>query len=320
LMSKEKFAAQFNVNIVTQTSVTAIHPEQHTIDTSEGEFQYEKLVLALGAKPNQLIGLSNSLQVNNLEDYARFRDAIAAKKHIAIVGAGLVGCEFANDLLNAGYQVTIIAPETFPLAKLVPEAVGKGLKEVFAEKGVAWRLGETVEAIQLDSSDIEISTTRIGHTRNDKLSFHADIVLSAVGLSANTVLAKAANIHTHKGIIVNDYLATSQPDVYALGDCAEINGQVLLYVAPLSLGARALAKTLCGEPTSVVYPPMPIYIKTPAYPIVTLPPAPNALGKWQIETNQSSIKALFYNSENKLCGFTLTADFARETVDLIKKI
>ncbi len=64
------------------------------------------------------------------------------QKTITIIGAGLVGCEFANDLVNIGYEVTIIAPDNYPLARLVPEDIGLAFKKAFAEKGVIWRLRE----------------------------------------------------------------------------------------------------------------------------------------------------------------------------------
>ena len=99
----------------------------------------------------------------------------------------------------------------------------------------------------------------------------ADIVLSAIGLQPNTSLAKAANIQTSRGIVTNTLLETNQADIYAVGDCAEVNGTLLPFVMPIMQQARALAKTLSGQSTAVHYPAMPVAVKTPAAPLTVLP-------------------------------------------------
>lgn len=89
----------------------------------------------------------------------------------------------------------------------------------------------------------------------------ADIVLSAIGLQPNISLAQSANIQTSRGVITNSLLETNQADIYAIGDCAEVNGTLLPYVMPIMQQARALAKTLSGQQTNVHYPAMPVAVK-----------------------------------------------------------
>ena len=110
-------------------------------------------------------------------------------------------------------------------------------------------------------------------TLSDHRVLSVDAVLSSVGLRPRTGLAERAGIAVKRGIVVDRYLATNAPDVYALGDCAEVEGLVLPFVMPIMHAARALAKTLCGEPTRLTYPAMPIVVKTTAYPVVVAPPA-----------------------------------------------
>ena len=148
----------------------------------------------------------------------------------------------------------------------------------------------------------------------------ADLVVSAVGVRPRTDLAKSSGIETNRGVVTNRLLETSAPNVYAMGDCAEVNGHVLVYVAPLMAAARALGKTLAGEPTEVSYPAMPVTIKTPACPVVVAPPAQGAQGEWKTEADGANVKAEFRNSSGDLLGFALTGDATREKMALQKEL
>ena len=107
-------------------------------------------------------------------------------------------------------------------------------------------------------------------------------------------------------------LATSDPDIYAIGDCAEVEGYVLPFVQPLMQQARALAASLAGEPTQVNYPAMPVVVKTPAYPISVLPPAPGTEGGWMVECGAAGICALHQAAAGALQGFALSGNRAAE--------
>ena len=218
LFSRDKYAQQFNLEIKSSCFLKSLDEIEGIIGS-----EYSHLVLATGANPVNLPELNQAYVVNNLEDYRNFRRVIQDQKKITIVGAGLVGCEFANDLIGSGYEVTVIAPENYPLASLIPEQAGLALKAALAEKGVNWQLGRYFQPED-----------------------NQGIILSAVGLRPNVTLAKLANLSVNKGILVNEYLEASESGIYALGDCAEVFGRVLPYVAPLTLGARALAKTILG--------------------------------------------------------------------------
>jgi rubredoxin-NAD+ reductase len=111
----------------------------------------------------------------------------------------------------------------------------------------------------------------------------ADLVLSAIGLRADTALAQASGLACERGIVVDTLLQTTAPDVYALGDCAQYAsaaGRTLPYVMPIMSAARALAATLAGTPTPLVFPLMPVSVKTPALPLVVTPPQPHHAGQW----------------------------------------
>jgi len=130
-------------------------------------------------------------------------------------------------------------------------------------------------------------------------------VLSAIGLQPNTALAKAANIHTRRGVVTNAGLETSQADIYAMGDCAEVNGTLLPYVMPIMQQARALAKTLNGEQTAVHYPAMPVAVKTPAAPLTVLPAPVDADVSWETEALEDGMLAKAVDADGTLRGFVL---------------
>ena len=103
-------------------------------------------------------------------------------------------------------------------------------------------------------------------------------MLSAVGVRPRTQLAADAGIECGRGVKTDKFLRTNVDNVYAIGDCAEVECHVLVYVAPLMAAARALAATLTGTPTEVAYPAMPVTIKTPACPVCVSPVARDAEG------------------------------------------
>jgi rubredoxin-NAD+ reductase len=313
----ETMAKQLNVVIRIRTVVTAIVPQEHCIYIAEQKFFYSKLILAWGAEvirpPLQGNAVHDLHFVNDLEDYTRFRQAIHGKKKLAILGAGLVGCEFANDLLHAGHQVDLIAPSHHPLELLLPEPLAYVLQTALQEAGVHWHLAQT--AVTLDKTDDKYALTlSLGEI------LHVDAVLSAIGLRPHTELARKAGLQVQHGITVNRLLQTSAPDVFALGDCAEVNGLVLLFVAPLLNCARALAKTLAGKSTEVDYPAMPVVIKTPALPLVVNPPPRGLMVEWEISGEGRDWKALAYDAQHQLRGFALTGKAVHEKTLLTARL
>ena len=310
MASAEQMEAQLNITITTDTAVTAINTQTHTLATAMEEIPYGKLVLCVGAEPIRppLVGdaADRVLSVNNLVDYAVFRDVLETARRVAIIGPGLIGCEFANDLLSVGKQVVVIGPGAAPLDRLLPTEAGAALQDAMARQGVAWHLGAT--ALRVDHQN---ESYRI--TLSDGGTLHADVVLSAVGLRPNLHLAALAGLRTARGIVVNRHLQTSAPDVYALGDCAEVEGLVLPFVMPIMHAARALAPTLAGTLTAVNYPAMPVVVKTPACPVVVSPPAPDAAGEWRIEhVDGGGVRALYRGDDGRLLGFALTGAAAAE--------
>ena len=219
------------------------------------------------------------------------------------MGAGLIGCEFANDLAASGHSVQVVDPNKLPLALLLPPETSAELQASLSELGVQWHLGTSV--VELNRIDGELSVQLANGATQA-----VDVVLSAIGLRADTTLAKTAGIVTDRGIVVNAALQTSAAHVYALGDntqyASDSLGGVsrsLPYVMPIMNAARALAQTLNGTETEVRFPVMPVTIKTPALPLVVAAAAPGTAGTWQ--THEPGIWH-FVDADARVLGFVLS--------------
>lgn len=304
----EKMAAQLNMRIETQTWVKYIQAESHTLilekDGQSTTQPYSKLILAVGANPIRLAiagdGSDDIHVVNSLIDYRQFRNNLdqSIDKKVVILGAGLIGCEFANDLQNTGHQVTVIDLAPQPLGRLLPAHVAQAFQHNLEDVGIHFALNTTVEKIsKIDSG--YLVTLANGQNLN------ADVVLSAIGLQPNIAVAKTAGIDTSRGVIANRLLETNQADIYAIGDCAEVEGTLLPYVMPLMQQARALAKTLSGQETYVHYPAMPVAVKTPAAPLTVLPTPIDVEAEWQTEELEDGMLAKAIDAEGTLRGFVL---------------
>lgn len=275
-----KMVETLNVTLMPFTRVEGIDTTARTVRTAAGDLPYRDLVLALGARPIRVPLAGDAadrvLSVNSLDDFAAFHARLPAQARVLVMGAGLIGCEFANDLAGAGHSVQVVDPAARPLAALLPEAASAQLQAALSALGVQWHFGTTVASVATDGA-------ALAATLSDGTVLQADVVLSAIGLRADTALARAAGIACDRGIVVDTRLQTSAPHVHALGDCAQYasaGGMTLPYVMPIMNAARALAGTLAGTPTDLAFPLMPVAVKTPALPLVIAPPAPGTTGQW----------------------------------------
>lgn len=315
--STEAMAEQLNLEIRTFATVTGIDTDAHELHLGDERVRYSKLILAWGADVIRLDlagdGQEHVFSINDLMDYRAFRKALGQGRRIAIMGAGLIGCEFANDLRNGDYEVEVIAPSEVVMPGLLPEVAANAVQQELEALGVRFHLGTVVDRIDRKGDGVSLTLA------NGEV-IEADLVLSAVGLRPRTELANAAGLATERGIVVNRALETSAPDVYALGDCAEVDGHVLLYVLPLMACARALAKTLTGERTEVSYGTMPVMIKTPCCPTAVCPPPSGAEGDWEVEQEGTHVKALFKAPDGATLGFAVTGRFAVEKQTLSREV
>lgn len=312
-----EMAAQLNFTLHSQCEVSAIDAVAKRVQTSQGELRYSRLVLALGADPIRIPLQGDAaaavFAVNDIADYARLRKAMPGVKRIAIMGGGLIGCEFANDWAAAGYAVSVIDPGPYPLANLMPVQAGTQLLAPLAALGVDWHFGTSVNRVDQASSGYTLTLV-------DGAQLQAGLVISAVGLRPRIALAQAAGLAVNRGIVVDAQLRSSDAAIFALGDCAEIEGRVLPFVLPIMHAARALAMTLAGAETPAVFPAMPVVVKTPAHPVAVSPVARDAVGAWQEMASGQGVKMGFFDAQNNMTGFVLTGEFAGERNEMAKRL
>lgn len=320
-----KMSAQLNMQIINNSWVKAIDAaKQELIIESNAQSStqaYSKLVLAVGANPIRLAiagdGSDDIHVVNNLDHYKAFRRQLAERddKRVVILGAGLIGCEFANDLQNTGAKVAVVDLAPQPLGRLLPNHVATQFQAKLEETGIQFILGTTVEKVtRIKNGDYHVSLA-------NGQSLVADVVLSAIGLQPEISLAKNAGIHTSRGVLTNTGLETNLTNIYAVGDCAEVNGMLLPYVMPIMQQARALAKTLNGEQTAVHYPAMPVAVKTPAAPLTVLPAPVGVDIQWETETLEDGMIARALDADAVLRGFVLLgATAGKQRLTLTKQV
>ncbi|OBX57352.1 hypothetical protein A9Z64_05030 [Moraxella osloensis] len=370
--SAAKMAETLNLTLLNFHQVTDINADEQVIvvrslvnQASETTLAYRDLVLATGAHsrllPNLAVNHQTIFAVNHLDEYKSFQQRLntlksqkSAPVKVAIIGAGLIGCEFANDLIgqNTDNQTADITVAVFdkaarPLSQQLPSEAGIMLQDALTQSGVAFYLGTDITSIttNIDTSDNATVTISFDKDKQSQ-TFEADIVLIAIGLVANTDLAASANIAiassqhinptiTHlprtvqQGIKVDAYLATSAKHIYAIGDCANVMGSYMPYVMPLMNQAKALAKTLADPnmaPTKVVYPAMPVAIKTPSLPLVVLPVSGQYSDDqlyWQttLTTDGMVMTAHPKDDSNSILGFVLAGkEAAKQRLTLTKQV
>ena len=214
----EKMFGKNDIKLSLGVSVMSIDRKAKQISTSDGQaLSYEKLALCTGATANRLsLGndLSNVFYLRTALDVHNISSALPGKQHVVIIGAGYIGLESAAVFRKMGLQVTIIEAAERILERVTSEPMSAYVQNMHEKEGVEFRLRCSIKKIEGDGkvdSVITDSGEKIG----------ADIVLVGVGVTPDTRLAEDAGLKVDQGILVNQYCETSDPEIYAAGDCTQ---------------------------------------------------------------------------------------------------
>lgn len=315
-MTGEAFAQKYEIELYAHTSVQEINAEAHYIIANGKRYPYYKLVLATGAKTfiPEIKGdaAGDLITLNSLQEYSDAELRISNSTHILLMGGGLIGVELAMDLTRSGKQVRIVEPSAHLLANLMPDFVATALERQLRSEAIRIESLSYVTAINQGAEGLCVTTSNGAH-------YQADCVISAAGLVPNIVLAKQAGIEVNRGIVVDKQLRTSHEDIYALGDCAEINGKVLAFLQPIVLSANTLASQLLCNSAELTLPAMMVKVKTPGYPI-QLGGQYDLSSNWQVSFSEQGIIAKAYDQSQQLTGFVLTRDKVNLAFPLLREV
>lgn len=273
-------ARRLGVRLLTETFVVGLTPATHQLRTTRGTLHYTHLVMAMGARPAMPAALPPALcwRVNDLAGWSRLQARIGdGRRRIAIVGAGMIGCELAEDFARAGHDVTLIDVQPLPLGNMLPEAAALRLRAGLAQTGVKFA-GTRVVAGLTQSAD---GGKRM--TLDDGATIDADEVVVAIGLVTDSRVARGAGLAFDKGIVVDaQTLETSARDVYALGDCISLNGAPCRFIEPIAQQASAIAHAVTGRGDARYEHRQPVVrLKTRSVPIV-VHGTPMRDGEWRV--------------------------------------
>ncbi|MEZ8056989.1 NADH:flavorubredoxin reductase NorW [Vibrio splendidus] len=313
----QQLAELHNVVIKTNVWVNEINTEQQFIVAGDDVIPYSKLVLATGATPfipaAEGLSVQATITLNSLEEFEKHKAQIDAAQRITVIGGGLIGVELAFDLQTAGKSVTIIEPASYLLGSLVPPFISLELERELRKAGVTVETDAMVSHATYLADGVRLQTT------SSRL-IKTDVVIAAAGLMPNTALAQQTGMAVNRGIIVDEAMRTNIQNVYAIGDCAEIQGRVMAYLQPAILAANVLAKQLTTGEGKLSLPHIMTKVKTPSYPIQLAGRDIQTAQSWETRFDPKGIVAKGFNEANQLVGFIVTGEHTKAAFPLLKEL
>lgn len=315
LQTAGEFAEQYNLRLFPHTWVSDIDADNQVVKNQDREWRYDKLVLATGATPfiPPVPGRELMLTLNSQREYGAAQSQLRDAKRVLIVGGGLIGCELAMDFCRAGKAVTVVDNSASVLSALMPPEASSRLQHRLTDMGVDLMLKSQLQSLAQSADGIRFTLDR-------QRTLTVDAVVAAAGLRPETALARHAGLQTHRGVVVNSQLQTSHPAIYALGDCAEINGMVLPFLQPILLSAMCLGKNLLTQQGELKLPPMLVKVKTPDLPLHLAGDTRREDLTWHIVAAKDGLVAKGVDAENQLRAFVVSEDRMKDAFALLKQL
>ncbi|MCX7679360.1 MAG: FAD-dependent oxidoreductase [Spirochaetes bacterium] len=245
---KEEFYFKHRIEVIRNITITSLDPINHRISASDGQiFSYDKLLLATGATPFippiQGVTLPGIFTLRGISDANNLMQYCDKIKHLIIIGGGLLGLETAIAMKRFAKNIIVIENLEWLLPRQLDKKGSTILQAMLEKKGIQFEISEQVEEIY-GNRKVEKIILKSGKI------LPADAVIISAGIRPRIELAKSAGIVTAKGIIVDDFMKTSNEDIFAAGDSAEHNGIVYgIYPAAREQG-RIAGLNMSGEKTA----------------------------------------------------------------------
>lgn len=318
-----------NVNLLANTQVTDIDASTQQLQlvsalrsdpvyTNYATISYDKLVLAMGAHPIFPSSLPEDLvwHVNHIERFGQLQEKLASgRQHVAIVGAGMVGTEIAEDLLKAGHEVTLIDLNDAPLSQMLPSKATARIAQAVKSQGINFLGGYQVsDVIRNSDGKLQVSYDSVASDADSNIAqslepLIVDHVIASTGLTVDDKLPAAAGVEFNRrtGIVVDaTTLRTNTTSIYAIGDCMSINGVACRYVAPLRAQAATIADDVLGhEHDGYDHKPPMIRLKNKAISVMVTG-VPQAAGNWQVTTETDEELIMDLLDDNNAVSATVT--------------
>ena len=241
--------AEHGITLHAGCTVTEVNRARRTVQAVRGTGEtisvpYDRLILATGSNPFLLPipgkDLDGVLAYRDIADTQAMIDAAAQYRHAVVIGGGLLGLEAANGLMKRGMQVTVVHAGEWLLDRQLDPTAGQMLQKALQERGMAFLMQAQTEAL-LGNAAGRVQAVRF----KDGSEIPADLVVMAVGIRPNTALAESMRLHVDRGIVVGDTMqTTTDPRIYAVGECAAHRGIAYGLVAPLFEQGRVAANHL----------------------------------------------------------------------------
>lgn len=240
----EGWSARQRIGLHFGERVARIRPDERTVETGTGEtFPYDVLLLASGARaavpPLTGSGLKGVFVLRNLDDALAILDHLRTHSHVAVLGGGLLGLEIARAIRGRGAEVRVVEFFDRLLPRQLDPAAAGMLKQQIEKTGISVRVGVVSREI-LGAAEVR----GIRFESGDEVE--ADLVVIAAGIKPELALAKDAGLTVERGIVVDDRLRTSRPEIFAAGDVAEHQGRVYGIIPASFEQARAAAHNMLG--------------------------------------------------------------------------
>jgi len=247
IMNPYSWYEENGIALITGESATRVNREKHIVETEKGrEIPYDICIFATGSKafvlPIPGHELPSVIGWRTIEDTERMIEIAQNKKEAIVIGGGLLGLECARGLLDQGMNVTVVHLAEWLMEMQLDRQAGDMLREDLEKQGMKFELGANTKEIV---GDQDVEAIRLADGR----VLPADLVVMAVGIRPFTQEAIDSGIDVERGIVVDDFMRTSDPEIYAVGECAQHNGKVYGLVAPLYEQGKVLADHLTGRPT-----------------------------------------------------------------------
>lgn len=318
LATAAQMAYRLEADILTLQPVQAIDPELKRVRMQQGgEIHYDRLVLATGGEPRRPTWLKGSatdhlLTISSLAEYSYFNSVIAGRQRVAVLGGSLAGCELAANLRAAGLQVTLFEPARQLLQGLLPTLCAKFADRALEASGVRILCEEGLQRVDQGADALELLTLAGARCVTD-------VVVAALGSTPRTALARAAGLEIDRGIRVDERLATSDPSIFAIGECAEFEGRTIDLPEDIDQAAKVLASVLAGQSGRMVWRPTLRRARLGNCPVLICEP-PDVAGEWHERATNLGLTALFHDSAGALRGFALMGSASGDSERLLRRM